>query len=312
MVNYTLRKKKIRGATNSTFLAIIQKESNPSSFSRFRPISLCNSSYKIISKIIANRLKPLLASLISINQRGFLANMKILDNIVLVQEAIFQNKIKKDKGMVIKLDMENIFDKVKHSFLFRVMEKLGFDKQFIKWVQACIKEPWIAPIVNGGPTSFFKESRGVRKGFPLSPLLYIMVVEALSNTIEHERRNGKLPSLPFGSGVKEINHSQLVDDTLLLAATSSIIAKGFKCILQPFLKESGGKINNHKSIIYGWNIQNNTLNELSNILGFPHLQVRSSFKYLGMSISSYSLKAHDWNHILEKMVRRIKYWGAAG
>jgi hypothetical protein len=60
MLNYTLRKKKVGGATNSTFLALIPKESNPSNFSRFRPISLCNSSYKILTKIIASRIKPLL------------------------------------------------------------------------------------------------------------------------------------------------------------------------------------------------------------------------------------------------------------
>jgi hypothetical protein len=84
MLNYTLRKKKVGGSTNSTFLALIPKDSNPSNFTRFRPISLCNSSYKILTKIISNRLNPLLAKLILENQIGFLRDKQITDNIILV------------------------------------------------------------------------------------------------------------------------------------------------------------------------------------------------------------------------------------
>jgi hypothetical protein len=74
MVQYVHRSGKIGGSTNSTFLALIPKESNPSSFAIFRPISLCNFSYEIISKIIANQIKPLLHILISPNQGGFVEN----------------------------------------------------------------------------------------------------------------------------------------------------------------------------------------------------------------------------------------------
>jgi len=127
-VNYMLIKNKVGGATISTFLSMIPKKVNPSSFSIFHPISLCNSSYKIITKIISNRIKPLLPSIISVNQSGFMSNLQILDNTVLVQEEIFQSRIKKDKGMVIKLYMSNSFNRMKHSFLYVVMEKFGFDK----------------------------------------------------------------------------------------------------------------------------------------------------------------------------------------
>jgi hypothetical protein len=82
MLNYTLRKKK-GGAINSTFLALIPKEMNPSNFSRFRPISVWNS-YKILTKIIASRIKPLLSKPISDNQGGFMENKQITDNIILV------------------------------------------------------------------------------------------------------------------------------------------------------------------------------------------------------------------------------------
>jgi hypothetical protein len=77
------------------------------------------------------------------------------------------------------------------------------------------------------------------------------MVEALSKKLEHERRMERLLGFNFEHGIKEINHSQFVDDTLLMGATSTIIAKKFKRTLDTFLRGSRGKVNNHKSKLYG-------------------------------------------------------------
>ena len=82
--------------------------------------------------------------------------------------------------MVIKLDLANAFDRVRHDFLFAVMEKFGFSHAFISWIKGYIGDPWIAPLVNGRPTSFFKASRGLRQGCPLCPLLYTIQASMLS------------------------------------------------------------------------------------------------------------------------------------
>ena len=81
---------------------------------------------------------------------------------MLVQEAIHSSCQRKEKGMVIKLDLENAFDRVRHDFLFAVMGNFGFSKDFINWVKACIASPWIAPLVNGLSTNFFQAPRGLR------------------------------------------------------------------------------------------------------------------------------------------------------
>ena len=153
---------KIGGSTNSAFLALVPKEKGSNSFNRFHPISLCIIGYKLITKVIANTLKPILPKIILESQGGFIQGKQIVDNFILVQEAIHSSLSHNEKGMVVKLDLANAFDRVRHSFLLKVLHKLGFCEKFINWIQACISEPWIAPLVNGRATDFFKVMRGLR------------------------------------------------------------------------------------------------------------------------------------------------------
>jgi hypothetical protein len=103
----------------------------------------------------------------------------------------------------------------------------------------CISSPWISSLVNGRPMAFFKETRGLRQGCPLSPLLYILMAEHLSRRLEHERKIGNIPGLIIVRGVKKINHSQFVDDTLLLGGASIVITVCFKEVLDQFTEASG-------------------------------------------------------------------------
>lgn len=121
MIRNDFGKNKVEGFTNSSFLALIPKETSASTFIIFRPISLCNYSYKIITKIMANRIKATLPDIISENQGGFVPSRKILDNILIVQESLHTNLLKKEKGMIVKLDMANSFDGVNLTFLSDVL-----------------------------------------------------------------------------------------------------------------------------------------------------------------------------------------------
>eukprot|EP00253_Pinus_taeda_P001985 PITA_01985 len=215
---------KIGGSTNSAFLALLLKEKGASDFSRFHSISLCNTSYKLITKIISIRLKNILPDIIPENQGGFIKGRKILDNIVLVQEAVHSSCQRKEKGMVIKLDLANAFDRVRHDFLFTVMKKMGFSITFINWVKPCIGSPWIAPLVHS------------------------------------------LPGLRMVHNVKDINHAQFADDTLLLGGASIISARSFKKELDIYKEASGNKINYLKSTIYGWNYSVKVLADIARLL----------------------------------------------
>ncbi|CAM8938136.1 unnamed protein product [Rhodiola kirilowii] len=95
---------------NKTFLALIPKSASPQCFDDFRPISLVNSMYKILSKCLAKRLSSILPQLISPNQSSFIANMNILDGIMVINELIHAMKIEKRQTLVIKLDFRKAYD----------------------------------------------------------------------------------------------------------------------------------------------------------------------------------------------------------
>ena len=85
-----------------------------------------------------------------------------MDNVIQVQEALHSSFQRKEKGMLIKLDMKNAFDRVKLPFLYDVLLSFGFCSEFVNLIKACTNGPWIVPLVNGRPTDFFKASRGLR------------------------------------------------------------------------------------------------------------------------------------------------------
>ena len=101
---------------------------------------------------MATRMKYLMKHLISDSQGRFVSLRKILDNIIIVQEAIHSILERKRQGMAIKLDMVNAFDRVNHFFLFEVMSMFGFSKRFIRWIKSCINSSWIAPLINSRAT----------------------------------------------------------------------------------------------------------------------------------------------------------------
>ena len=141
MVSAFHKKAKVGGNTNSTFLALIPKEANPSSFDRFRPISLCNASYKLLSKLLSNRFNILLGKLISPLQGGFVKGRHLVDNVIQVQEALHSSFHRKEKGMLMKLDMKNAFDIVKLPFLYRVLLSFGFNPEFVNLIKSCTEGP---------------------------------------------------------------------------------------------------------------------------------------------------------------------------
>jgi hypothetical protein len=93
-------------------ITLIPKENEAKNPDRYRPIAMCNVVYKIISKVIANRLKPLLPTLVSQEKVGFIEGRKIMDNIIQAHELIHTLKLQKRGGMITQLDLAKAYDKI--------------------------------------------------------------------------------------------------------------------------------------------------------------------------------------------------------
>eukprot|EP00253_Pinus_taeda_P001999 PITA_01999 len=224
-------------------------------------------------------------------------------------EAIHSSLTRKEKGMVVKLDLESAFDRVRHRFLLDFMHKLGFSPKFINWIKACIKEPWIAPLVNGRATDFFKASRGLRQGCPLSPLLFVIQASVLSFLLNKKQEDQEIMGINIARGVKSINHALFADDTLLLGTASLPSAKNFKEVLDDFCEDSGSNLNKGKCHIYCWNIKARMIQAISNCFGFAASCAWSSFKYLGLPIFQKRALSKDWLPLLDKIKSKIYSWG---
>lgn len=309
MIRGFMRKAKVGGEINSTFLTLIPKEENLGSFDRYRPISLCNSSYKIVAKLLANRIKPLLQKLISPAQGGFVKGRHILDNVIQVQEALHSSHSRKEQGMFIKLDMCNAFDRVNCSFLYRVLSSFGFTQDFINLIKACLEKIWIAPMVNGRPADFFLATRGLRQGCPLSPFLYILMANSLSRKMTLEKKNGSIPGIKIVKGIAPVNHALFDDDSLLLGGPSSRIANSFKTILQKFCSIFGALISERKSIVYGWNTEQHAIDRIASDLGFNGYADWEKIKYLGLPLTMGSNRNHWWEEVISKFKKKIAAWG---
>lgn len=150
---------------NTTFIALIPKILEPKKVSDFRLISLCNVIYKLIAKVLVNRLKKMLPFVVSDTQSAFLSGHLITDNILVAFETLHYLK-RKTQGklgfMALKLDMGKAYDKIEWSFLEKAMLYLGFSERFVKIIMACVTSVSYSVLLNGELTSNIKPSRGLR------------------------------------------------------------------------------------------------------------------------------------------------------
>lgn len=193
---------------NHTQISLLPKIQNPSKMQDMRPISLCSVQYKIISKIICNRLKTILPEIISETQGAFVAGRHISDNIIIAHEMVHcLRTVEKvaERWMASKTDMSKAYDRVEWNFVEVLLERMGFDHTWIRWVLACISS-----------VSFLVLLKGDSHGDPLSPFLFILCADALVSCLNSSEEAGRLHGIKLTESCPSIHHLLFADDSLLL------------------------------------------------------------------------------------------------
>ncbi|XP_026420576.1 uncharacterized protein LOC113316631 [Papaver somniferum] len=249
MVTSFFESKHILKQINHNFITLIPKNTCPKSEIDFRLISLCNVAYKIISKLLASRIKKLLPRIIDPSQTTFISRRLIQENIIISHEMIDSLKKTKDRDgdIAIKLDMSKDFDRVEWYFLIANLKSLGFCNGWCKMIEQCISTLSTSILLNGAPGKLYYPQRGLRQGDPLSPYLFILCMEALSRSL----RTAEKPNLIHGFQVTKaspaVSHLFFADDCLIFIKDRIREANKLASIIDQFSKFSGQAGNFEKS-----------------------------------------------------------------
>jgi hypothetical protein len=201
---------------SSYFVTLIPKVHSPTSLGDFCPIPLLGSIYKLVAKVLAGRLAPVMDKLISSNESAFIKSCQLVDGVVAVNEIIdFARKARKD-CLIFKVDFEKAYDSVSWNFLEYMMRQLGFSVMPCRWIRACVCCGNLSVLVNGCPTDEINIQKGLKQGDPLAPFHFWLVVEGLSGLVRSAEARGLYHGFKVGNSGLSISHLQYANDTLLL------------------------------------------------------------------------------------------------
>ena len=203
---------------NHTNIVLIPKVKDPENMSDFRPISLCNVIYKIISKVLANRLKQVLPHIILPTQSAFILGRLITDNVLVAYETLHRMHARqkgKKGSLALKLDISKAYNRVEWQFLQKIMEKMGFPAMWIERVMSCVTTPTFSILVNGKPYGMVHPSRGIRQGEPLSSYLFLLCAEGFTTLLAKAELEGRIRGVSICRGAPRATNLLFADDSLL-------------------------------------------------------------------------------------------------
>jgi hypothetical protein len=293
---------------NVTFLTLIPKKANADEVRDFRPISLLGSVYKIVAKVLANRLSTVLGHLVSSPQNAFVKGRQITDSVLIANEILDSRLKDKLSGVICKLDIKKAYDHVNWHFLLYLLDRCGFSGRWCQWIYYCISTVQFSILINGSPEGFFGSTRGIHQGDPLSPLLFVLIMEALSRMMNKAVEEGLLSGFQVGALGSDglcISHLLFADDTLIFSDSNPDHILHLRFLFTWFEAISGLKINLSKSkMVPVGQVPN--IDVLAVILGcnITHLPM----SYLGLPLGAKFKSKQIWDQILEKMERKLAGW----
>nr|GEV57284.1 RNA-directed DNA polymerase, eukaryota [Tanacetum cinerariifolium] len=200
---------------NSSFVTLIPKVPNANMVKDFRPISLIGSLYKVIAKVLANSLVMVLDDIVDEIQSAFVTDRQILDGPFIFNEIVHWCKNKKKQSVIFKVDFEKAYDSVRWDFIDDILRRFSFGDKWCKWIQSCFYSSRGSVLVNESPTNEFQFHKGLKQGDPLSPFLYILVMESLHVSFQRVLDAGLFNGIKLDSSL-QISHLFYADDAIFM------------------------------------------------------------------------------------------------
>ena len=295
---------------NHINIVLIPKVKNLEKMSNFRHISLCNVIYKIMSKVLANRLKRVLPYLVSPTQSAFVPGRLITDNVLVAYETLHTMHARKKgkKGSLpLKLDVSKAYDRVEWQFLKGIMEKMGFPTLWIERVMSCVTTPTFSILVNGKPCGMIHPSRGIRQGDPLSSYLFLLCAKGFMALLAKAEIEERIKGVSICRGAPRITNLLFADDSLLFCQATQNEGQAVMGVLQTYAQALGQCVNLEKSSVY---FSSNTINsqrqQMLQILGVKEVERFES--YLGLPTLIGRTKYHTFSYLKDQIWKKLQGW----
>ena len=281
--------------TREALICLLFKKGDTRLPKNWRPISLLNTDYKILAKLLAARFSKLLPYLLSQDQNGFVAGRQLEDAVMMCQMVIDYLAINHDSAYLVMLDQEKAFDRVDPTYLLDVLRAYKIPEYLINWVSIIYSLVPTKLCINGQVTESILLKSGVRQGCPLSPLLFVLSIEPLANLIrEHPEYRGV--SLPNNAIIKV---AMFADDTCFYAKDEKSI-RIIKEMTDIYANGSGGKANIDKTeILPIGEIGGRTYEET--IADIKVLDPSNPVRLLGIMVGNSVNPREVWTPILGKV-----------
>ncbi|CAA7053106.1 unnamed protein product [Microthlaspi erraticum] len=295
-------------ATNATILTLIPKKPGASKITDYRPISCLNTLYKVVSRLLVRRLKPLLPDLILPNQTAFFKDRLLVENTVLAGEIVNgYHKTKGPKRITIKVDIAKAFDSVSWDFMFNCLEGLELPEEFRKWLKACICTTNFTVGYNGMVQGYFKGKRGLRQGDPLSPYLFVIAMNCLSLMLNKAAEEQRF-TYHHGCAESKLTHLCFADDLLIFVEGTLDFVQNVLQILHEFQKRSGLAVSVQKSSFFASGVSQTDCDLIKFSTGMP--QGSLPVRYLGVPLSSKKLSITNCEVLIQQVKARLTSWSS--
>jgi hypothetical protein len=229
---------------NQSLIVLIPKLKHCKTVKDFRPISLLGGVYKIVAKILANRLRSLVPKLVHPSQAGFVPGRSLAESCLSVWAGLEAGP-KQGDYVFLKIDFEKAYDRVEWRFLEDCLKVMNFGSLFRKWVGGLFKDAKAAIQVNGRISEGFPITRSVRQGCPLAPLLFALVTEPLIRGMMKAQAEGAVSGVTIGKS--QLLTKMFADDAVLFLQAQEAKVKRAWEVLRQYCRGSGQLINTRKT-----------------------------------------------------------------